>query len=641
MSTAFDPKELRGAYDRGRLVPFLGSGMSIPTCTNWTEFVQRLEYRAGIRQHADQQGATRLMERAATAMHALRLRDGASLTNAIREAVYMRSDPQITDSTKALSQIYWPLVCTTNYDELYASGLRAALRDCQSGRRPAREQRSSRAQRSALPGDSMRLEVLGRSEADCRIVLQQLAFPTKRVLWALQGFLRPTEPMPDLIEDEDRLFRLEQELVVGHAEYRRAAHRTPHFRRVFAEVFRSRSFLFVGAGLSEPYFRALFDEIIELTGAPVRPHYAFVREGAVDPDFMKREYHIICYCYPPKEHFRITKWIDSFRTYLGSNRVRLAGWSYDVGAPYKANAAPLQASFRVVRSALIQIDQIEKGEAIAISCGRDRGGANGEEPAKPVPGSAGARALKLGEDRSHVWHGPWIVQWNRCDNAFGIVARESGDERTPRAIREAFYEFLKHAHEQGIHKVHMQLLAAGKQRQFAPWVSLAQMARAYGDWARQFGTKRPPVEATVYVVDPGVLSLLQGGFLDVSEELDGGHLRISVDSIEADGSSSRYFELVSADAKLSTLPELRRCSHSALLSCTPKARYEATPVPYGTVTNLTFRDFGLVSGSTLHIDCRTRSPAGTDEKALVFDVLRAEAAQNAGSKFSSMSAIGT
>ena len=48
--------------------------------------------------------------------------------------------------------------------------------------------------------------------------------------------------------------QFEAELVVRHAEYRRAANRVPHFRRRFAELFRTRSLLFLGSGLAEPYF---------------------------------------------------------------------------------------------------------------------------------------------------------------------------------------------------------------------------------------------------------------------------------------------------------------------------------------------------------------------------------------------------
>ena len=97
-------------------------------------------------------------------------------------------------------------------------------------------------------------------------------FPAGEAVWALQGLLGPRDAgVKQILGEKFDKARFEQELVVGHAEYRTVANRAPHFRRCFAELFRTRSFLFLGSGLSEPYFVSLFDEIIELTGPPVRP----------------------------------------------------------------------------------------------------------------------------------------------------------------------------------------------------------------------------------------------------------------------------------------------------------------------------------------------------------------------------------
>ena len=59
---------------------------------------------------------------------------------------------------------------------------------------------------------------------------------------------------------------LEPEVVVGHADYRRVALRSEGFRRTFAEVFRQRSLLFVGSGLTDRYLLDLFGQIVELYG---------------------------------------------------------------------------------------------------------------------------------------------------------------------------------------------------------------------------------------------------------------------------------------------------------------------------------------------------------------------------------------
>ncbi|HZI03792.1 MAG TPA: hypothetical protein VEZ71_07205, partial [Archangium sp.] len=39
---------LASAYRRGVLVPFIGSGMSIPACTGWLDFLTQLADAAGV-----------------------------------------------------------------------------------------------------------------------------------------------------------------------------------------------------------------------------------------------------------------------------------------------------------------------------------------------------------------------------------------------------------------------------------------------------------------------------------------------------------------------------------------------------------------------------------------------------------------
>ena len=39
---------LAATYENGRLVPFIGAGMSRPTCTDWPGLVAKLESEAGI-----------------------------------------------------------------------------------------------------------------------------------------------------------------------------------------------------------------------------------------------------------------------------------------------------------------------------------------------------------------------------------------------------------------------------------------------------------------------------------------------------------------------------------------------------------------------------------------------------------------
>ena len=90
--------------------------------------------------------------------------------------------------------------------------------------------------------------------------------------------------------------------------------------------------------------------------------------------------------------------------------------------------------------------------------------------------------IRLPDQTEYAWRREGVVQWSGLERSFGIVARstqERGrDARTPDAIRASFLEFLDVAYDHGFKAVHVQLLAAGKKRVFAPWISLVQMARA-------------------------------------------------------------------------------------------------------------------------------------------------------------------
>jgi hypothetical protein len=41
--------EMRYEYGEGRLVPFLGSGMSRPVCRGWADMIAQLELTGGLR----------------------------------------------------------------------------------------------------------------------------------------------------------------------------------------------------------------------------------------------------------------------------------------------------------------------------------------------------------------------------------------------------------------------------------------------------------------------------------------------------------------------------------------------------------------------------------------------------------------
>ncbi len=290
-ATIIDPRELLSTYDRGRLVPFTGPDMSVPACASWQQFVSRLEKsvrKLGIEQPSP--GAGSLAERARAAIGTLQ-RHGQQLPDIVRGALYTSVTGGVPTNTLALARIRWPLVCTTNHDELH---LRAAMQLAR--------------QTGSAGGAKGSIRVLGRSDADCKALLQHLVLPEDQVLWALNSLLRPTDAgAQDIAYDPDRLPEcLEGELVVDPSEFDQAMRRTPHFRRAFAELYRSRSLLFLGFDLSQSHFRTLFDDIVGSGGVPRHLHHAFVEEGTLDADFMRRRYRIICSAHPRGQLLRGT-----------------------------------------------------------------------------------------------------------------------------------------------------------------------------------------------------------------------------------------------------------------------------------------------------------------------------------------------
>ncbi len=560
-------RHLCSVYDRSRLVPFTGSGMSIPVCTNWQTFVQSLEQQADI-QVSDHEDNKDFVQRAFFAMQNLRLKN-KDTTEFITNAVYSQpKQEKVPAQTKALASLHWPLVCTTNYDDVY---LRAKQK--------------------------RKLRVLGRSDRDCREILEHLSFPAGEVIWALQGFLRPREDFDKEFYEEEHVKQLEPEIVVGHAEYRTVSNKEPHFRRSFTEVFRNSSFLFLGSGLSEPYFLSLFDEIIELTGAPSRPHFALVQCGDVDPDFMRQRYHIECITYPKGEHDYVKCFLSQFAELVKNERARECSWGFRVHQKQQLDCNSAHENFKVIRSALPQPNTLPANDGIAISCGRTAGSL--------LVNSNTADGLDIVNCNWNQLSEYVVVQNKGHIDVFGIVAREGEkDTRSPKVIRTAFDSALEECNKQGVNTLHVQLLSAGPSKTFTPWISLVQMARAYGCWFRK--SKKNRISVHIYIVDPSVIALLCGSFINLSDHLENTNLHVGIDVISRLGSIERHHRLVHSDtivsdiiAGLPTVQELPKISVRPHVHFPDKDKDTPT---CQSPSKLTAEGIGLVSGSTLVID---------------------------------------
>lgn len=596
----FSTASLVQLYSRGRLVPFIGSGMSSASCESWPVLLRRLEERAGLAPRSDDEN---LVQRAFAALQVLR-EDGIAVASALGALLYREMDGEPgEDAAKSLARLHWPLVCTTNYDDVYLGArLMNLLKD-------AGNEKSI---------SDYRPRVLGRSEADCQELLEQLTFPTSETYWAIQGMLAPrNRPLQELI-GSSRIDRLAEELVVGHAEYRRVTHRAPHFRRTFADLFRSRSLLFLGSGLGEHYFLSLFDEIVELTGSPPLPHFALVEEGRVDAEFLRRRYHILCNFYPKGQHMAVPAFLSDLERAVLADRSRPVRWGFGVGGSEIDSKD--RERFTCLRSAFPRPNGASD-EAFAISCGRGRLASSDDKViprGRPLFSKAGLGMVGVERDfpAKRRWHGDWLVTAPSLPGVWGVVARElldehsprSADARSPDAIRIAFHQLLDEMAKRGVRTVHTQLLASGGGRVFNPWIALGQMAVAYGEFVRAAPRDTPrDLRVNVYIVDSGILALLEGGWFNLARFLEGEPITLRIESVDRTHGVSSHFVIASPVQTIASI--VPRAVSFARIAARPSPRLKASPKRFDEVGGQTLRDFGLVNGSTLVVDYRPESPS--------------------------------
>jgi hypothetical protein len=83
---------LISAYEQGRLVPFIGAGLSVPACRLWEPFVTELEKQAGGEPPAvDDKRPDALIMRANRAIGRLRALGPIALAEKVRSALYLEN----------------------------------------------------------------------------------------------------------------------------------------------------------------------------------------------------------------------------------------------------------------------------------------------------------------------------------------------------------------------------------------------------------------------------------------------------------------------------------------------------------------------------------------------------------------------
>ncbi len=484
-------QRLVSTYERGTLVPFIGAGLSIPTCPGWEQFIEKLEGQAGIKpRKSKSRDPDSLVRRAHVAVRTLRFRHPGSFRDKVRKALRTRrkSPPE---QTEVLARAWWPLVLTTNYDNCYVAAFRKYDRY---------------------------IDVLGRSPMDCQRVLTSLTTSSHALLWALQGFLgSPCPPAPPY-----EAKHLARELVVGHSEYRRVTHREIHFRRAFAEVYRSRSLLFLGSGLRDRYLLELFGEIMEMYGPSTQPHYALMKKGELSrhqQEFLNERYQTVLYEY--RSHSDLPRLLEKIVGSIENSACRKVRWSYSLAVPQRPREGDQLPDMELVRAYLPLPDEAHK-ECLAVSAGGRRTPFFFNESIRKLLSSAGI----TGDQQPDRPKGHYVARFGEYP-IYAVRARTPRSDRHDlRIIFEATEALLDRAWDDGYRRVLMQLLAAGKSREFPTRVPFVQIVRAFAHWRRRHPRRR--LQLALHVLEPEVTDQVSSGRLDVNELLSCSDIRFWV-----------------------------------------------------------------------------------------------------------------
>jgi hypothetical protein len=579
---------LAAAYDQGVLVPFLGAGMSVRACPSWQGLIEGLEGCCGIAPAKDREKPEDLVRRGNRAVRRLKRRGDRAFIDAMRTTLYPPGKA-VPDQTRALARIWWPLVLTTNYDDHFATAYRQSHKE-----------------------ERDRLAVLGRSPQDSQQVLSSLSSTSGCLLWALQGYL-----------DRGDEHLLHPELVVGHEEYRRVTHTAQHFRRAFAEVFRRRSFLFLGSGLADAYLLDLFGEILEFAGANPLPHYAMVIRGEVDVDFLRSRFNIIVLEYDRHEDLPV--WLETLREEIDRASTRPVRWCYSLAAGRSTGAAEGVEDLQIIRGAL---PPPAEGEVLAASVGTAAGGPlwvsksvhETVRPFWPAPAI---------QPRGYVMEplsDQFVFGYRKPDGSpvpvVAVNARvDEHDRRDLRLIGEAVWELLDWAAAQGFHTVRMQVLASGKSAHYPARFSLAEAVRAYGRWRRATGHT---LALRIHVTDPRALLELSAGRLDVVELLSCEDVRFWVEVVDGGQVLEREMVFDDCDHPLSTIAERFDIPRAGWkIDVNPRPQRESEQDTVDTYWDTDLLSVGVVPGATLRFIASEPQPAPSPEAAAKLKASRA------------------
>jgi hypothetical protein len=529
---------LQAARESGRLVPFVGAGLSRPHCRAWPQFIDALYHGFGVGVGvasgpggADPESLYRVADRVAAW---LRLLPAEERQRRIRDALHDPASPALPPQAVAMASFSWPLVITTNYDDVVPR----ALGQQRGAKQPRR---------------------LGRSSQDCVQVLRSLDALDDPIVWYVQGHVGGD---PVGAQDQGGASRsLLDEVVVGHQQYQHAINSSRSFRRAFSEVFRRRSLIFVGSGLAESYFVNLIAETLFSLGPSSQPHFAlFSRDELkrVDADFLAVRLGITPVCYgegyadlPAALERLATGGRPAERSARRVGAPRMSGVSFDVPrTDGGAGAAGLTVSLRFGRVAppgegacvVLSVGRDHWGDRVVAAIGQQAGGFLHEYEAGRAVG------IRTFEEVTSLPRGRMFrVHYDgQPAPVFLLAARETDgrrddEARSLAAITEATADALAAAEQAGFTRVSMGLMAAGPERRdAAPYCLVAQLSGVRAFAATPPAGPHGLASVSVDILDEEAWSALMQGRVPVLDLLTSRLARVLVRVADGQGSVEEF-----------------------------------------------------------------------------------------------------
>lgn len=465
---------------------------------------------------ADKASSEQLIRHASRIGELLRRRRDGELAGALRRVLSASMGEAMPAQTTALARLDWPLMITTNYDDLLRRAYNRRLED------DARQRLATASGQTDIEVE--RVVVAGRNARDCQQVSSSLDASTGPILWALQGFLASDGEPP-----------LEDEIVLGHEEYRRATHAQPHFRRVFAEVFRRRNFLFLGSGLAEPYFLDLFGEVIEFFGPNPAPHYALACDD-LDDDFLSSRYNILVIRYG--KYGELPDLLGGLHKAASGDAPRQRYWGFHDRGLHSSIEDPDLGGSPIgelsIVTAPLPVPKQGRRECAVLSAGLLQAGSLYLSESMKNIVSAAARSRLNGRTGVRIPEGPVFFDLADAGGFAAIAAWKDYRTRDLRTIRPGVVHALAWAVAKGFDTVHMALIGAGHTRHFHPRFSLAEIIRGFRDWRGAQAPGQTAVRLIVHVVDTAAVRTLDAGSLDVLELLSARDLRFWLEILDGD-----------------------------------------------------------------------------------------------------------